>query len=733
MKNHIMLLFSILLCLFLSSGANTQDVLSWEWQNSTPQGNDLYDIHVFDRNTISIVGATGTLLHTSDGGEIWEIQHHSAGKGWELYSVNFLNELQGWAVGNNTAVVKTTDGGQTWSRVTSGTGDFPYNEFYDTHFLDEQTGYVIYHNAKFGSEYMILKTTNGGSSWHNSIMQLNSRPHSMFFYDKHTGWVCGRNGSVVKTIDGGENWDELDTGISEHLYDIYFISELIGWAVGSSGVVVHTQDGGETWTAQETNTNNLLQSVYIVDENFGGTVGDEGTILTTDDGGQSWVERPVGTDYRIRAVGFADVEVGWAVGDNGIILHTVDGGETWNNLRAGLDVELRSVDFIDNEIGWAVGLNGSVLSTIDGGESWLYHNDFNSEDLYAVDFFDDDYGWIVGANGTAYNTNDGGINWDLVDIDSEVDLLNLKFVSPDKGYIIGASGTILITHDGGSYWESNASGTDNDLLDIYFVTPEIGWVVGENETILKTSDGGNTWEHQSISISWGRHVSAVYFLNENDGFVTGGRGVYQTNDGGETWERAYVIVSTITAMQYTSDSAGWVTGRGHYGYPGEPWWSPVHRWKEEGSSHWFSEKIGTLHNMNDLCFPSEKYGWVVGEKGSILKVTTDGSPELFKGFRTSVNDKNGEENIPRRFALFQNYPNPFNAATTIRFSVPVEEFVLIEVYNALGQKIEILTSQVYKEGFYEVTWNASSNASGVYLYKMSAGEMIETKKMVYTK
>ena len=89
--------------------------------------------------------------------------------------------------------------------------------------------------------------------------------------------------------------------------------------------------------------------------------------------------------------------------------------------------------------------------------------------------------------------------------------------------------------------------------------------------------------------------------------------------------------------------------------------------------------------------------------------------------------------LPTEFNLSQNYPNPFNPSTTINFSVPKSEFVTLKLYDVLGNEIMTLDSGEKSVGNYEVTFNASSLPSGIYFYKLQAGNSIETKKMVLMK
>ncbi len=97
---------------------------------------------------------------------------------------------------------------------------------------------------------------------------------------------------------------------------------------------------------------------------------------------------------------------------------------------------------------------------------------------------------------------------------------------------------------------------------------------------------------------------------------------------------------------------------------------------------------------------------------------------------TSVGDK---QVAPVRFELGQNYPNPFNPSTTINFSVSAGTNASLKVYNMLGQEVATLVNGFVGAGSHSVDFNASKLSSGVYLYKLQAGNFTETKKMVLTK
>jgi dienelactone hydrolase len=93
----------------------------------------------------------------------------------------------------------------------------------------------------------------------------------------------------------------------------------------------------------------------------------------------------------------------------------------------------------------------------------------------------------------------------------------------------------------------------------------------------------------------------------------------------------------------------------------------------------------------------------------------------------------GESVLPSRYVLSQNYPNPFNPSTTIEFALPHAGFVTLTVYNLLGERVSTLVAADHPAGTYEATWDASGLPSGVYFYRLTAEEYVQTKRMIVVK
>jgi hypothetical protein len=89
--------------------------------------------------------------------------------------------------------------------------------------------------------------------------------------------------------------------------------------------------------------------------------------------------------------------------------------------------------------------------------------------------------------------------------------------------------------------------------------------------------------------------------------------------------------------------------------------------------------------------------------------------------------------LPEEYALKSAYPNPFNAQTLIKYELPEDSYVILDIFNISGQKIASLINEHKDAGYHEIVWNASGVPSGIYLYKFSAGNFTSTKKMTLVK
>jgi len=124
--------------------------------------------------------------------------------------------------------------------------------------------------------------------------------------------------------------------------------------------------------------------------------------------------------------------------------------------------------------------------------------------------------------------------------------------------------------------------------------------------------------------------------------------------------------------------------------------------------------------------------------GMTANLTPEGGGYRLRGARiagtvcgtiTSVDDgTNG--GVRREFALMQNYPNPFNPSTSIKYQIPNSMYVTLKICDVLGREVATLVNEVKEPGMYTVHWNADGLASGVYFYRLNAGDFILTRKLI---
>ncbi len=164
---------------------------SWNTLLGTPQDETFVDASFTDLNIGTIVGGSGRIIRTTNGGSSWINQTSGVlTSGGSLLGVCFTGSNNGLAVGSYGAIVKTTNGGNTWIKLSSGTTE----EFKAVSFTDSNNGTVV------GGAGKILKTTDGGTSWTNqSISTEKSSIDDVYFVDSQNGWIVTGSGRIYRT------------------------------------------------------------------------------------------------------------------------------------------------------------------------------------------------------------------------------------------------------------------------------------------------------------------------------------------------------------------------------------------------------------------------------------------------------------------------------------------------------------------------------------------------------
>lgn len=279
-------------------------------------GNNLNGVFMTSNNAGIVVGQSGTILKTSNGGTNWNSVN--SGTSVHLFSVYFINGNTGWVVGDVGVILKTTNAGATWGTQPTGVG----YQLRSVSFINTTTGYAAGWYGTF------LRTTNGGANWVLYSTGLTTNLTSVNFSDASNGFAAGQFGKVVRTTNGGVNWTEISSGTTAQIEKVNFTAINEAVIIGEGGFIRKSTNLGNNWVTQSSGTGNWLYSNSVKNQNFYIIVGDYGTIRKTSNGGINWYSQTSNTSSLLTAVSFVDTNTGWAVGINGTIIKTTTGGWT---------------------------------------------------------------------------------------------------------------------------------------------------------------------------------------------------------------------------------------------------------------------------------------------------------------------------------------------------------------------------------------------------------------------
>lgn len=419
--------------------------------------------------------------------------------------------------------------------------------------------------------------------------------------------------------------------------------------------------------------------------------------------------------------------------------------ESWE-LKAELDAEINDIAF-ENDTVWIATNSGLMKLTDDSLATFKIHNSEIPDNIVlCVRVSEDGTKWIGTETGGLVSFKD---DWEIYNIyNSSLSNNRINELEIDSSGIIWLLtgeedyySNELITYDGRDNWkiydfnEYEQFNNFESRFTSMSVNKEVIWI-GGNYGLF--SYNFEIFEYHSYfnEFNWLEPLDAGYICIDslNQPWFT--KLYYKT---------AYIISYIDTTYRHYDIS----------NYGGFKSWLTALDIQKNNNHKWFS--LGILSQLVEMFEENYVTYQLPGNSiVTIIKIDKNGNKwigllrndnsgsDLYlfnENGLTDHQDDNELKSIISVYILEQNYPNPFNLSTTIQYSIPTVETghapslqqVTLVVYDVLGRKVVVLVNEQKRPGNYEVIWDAKGQASGVYYYRIDAGEFVESRKMLLLK
>ncbi|HPS65338.1 MAG TPA: YCF48-related protein, partial [Ignavibacteria bacterium] len=460
------------------------------------------------------------------------------------------------------------------------------------------------------------------------------------------------------------------------------------------------------------------------------TVGNAGDILRTTNAGSSWQQMTSSVTANLRSLSFINENTGWASGATGVVLKTTNGGVNWVTLVSGSSLIINDIYFANSTTGYSVCTSGVIAVSTNGGSGWTNQTSGTGNDLNGICFTDTAKAFVVGNSGTILYTSNKGANWTAQSSGFAGNLNKAAFLNNNTGYVVGTSGTILKTTNAGSVWTAQTSGVPTNILNNIFIINENNiWIAGASGVLLKTTNGGDNWVLQNSSTI--NDLYGIYFSDAYNGTIVGMAGAI-LHHSELVPPAAPVLISPLnnSTVLVLTPKLDWSSVSG----------GATYRIQVSRDSLFTNPSLMALDTSlipaDSLIVPpgkitgSNKFYWRV----NCTNAAGTGPWSAVWNFTVLWSAITGNTSeIPNNYQLQQNYPNPFNPSTKIKFALPKDEFVSIKIYDMTGKEVMTLVNKQMQAGYYEYSLTIPKLSSGIYFYKMSAGDFSSIRKMVLLK
>ncbi|AFH50099.1 Hypothetical protein IALB_2396 [Ignavibacterium album JCM 16511] len=689
--------------------------------------------------------------------------------------------------------VVTTNGGSSWSVVNipgpsfSGASTYLGGQGWYDHILAVDPDNP---NILLAGGIDNWKTTNSGSNWTqktNWYSQSGAPPyvhadqHVYAFAPSNSNIVyLGNDGGIYRSVNKGETWTAINNNlpITQFYYGAvapsgnnYYGGTQDNGTLKASGSVVWTEilggDGGAT-EVDFSNPNNIYME-YVNFAFFKSTNGGS-TFFKAMNGiptGPNFYDGTTDRTLFITPFSMDPNNSNTIVGGTYRVWRTTNGASSWTAISSdltgdgtgqnGAKISTVIVAKGNSNVIYVGCSNGRVQVTTDGGSSWnlrtsglptLYATRIATDPNNPATAFVTFSGYSSGNK--IFRTTNYGVNWTNISGNLPNIPVNCVLVNPGdvNNLFVGTDLGVFTTTNGGNSWtQDNGSMGNVPVFDLDYRSSDnkiFAATHGRSMFVATLSGGGGTQTAQLIYDD-GTPTSGYYWPNNNQG---------SANRMTPTLSNAQLINMQIYFVSIVQGNATYkpIVMSSNSGTPGNDLIN--HPFKTAASVPGWDNTDLTSYNItvNNEFFIGLKYNGTDRPTFG-YDPTNNGRAWDYDGiswsawnetyfFRATIQTTTSVAEItniiPDKFEVSQNYPNPFNPSTKFRYALPEGRNVKIIVYDIQGRQVAELVNNYQAPGTYEVTWNGKNDngeivSSGVYFYKIEAGNYSVSKKMIMLK
>jgi photosystem II stability/assembly factor-like uncharacterized protein len=396
---------------------------------------------------------------------------------------------------------------------------------------------------------------------------------------------------------------------------------------------------------------------------------------------------------------------------------------------------------------------GRIWRTTNGGVNWTLLTAPAGPEPYCIWALDENNAFIgdggagggAGGNAKIYRTTDGGVTWNnILSTGGTLGFINgivFSRTMPSFGIIesdppsgAGTPYWVAVTTNGGNNWTvtnppgvSGAASAQNSIVVVDNQFYGFGLNAGAPR-VYYTTNGGTSWSLGTLGVP-GAFTSGFAVSNDKQTLIGASSASLPSIGRSTNGGTSFSLVNTGTGVTGYC-TMQWIHGTNICYLSSGTGAAGCIKRSDNGGATW------TQMNTGGVVGGTSQHLDYFKEANNVIHlymIATDGSVIRYRDSSVLIGININNGNIPASFKLEQNYPNPFNPVTTIEYSLPQASEVSIKIYDMVGNEVMNAVNEFKQAGNYSVSVDASSLASGVYFYKMTAGSFIESKKMILVK